>query len=63
MYKLNPIIQPPYTMNIRNVYGRYNVYGKNGEFLGQICGKRNTEMVIEALSHYHENLKVKESYE
>ena len=56
MKKLKVKAKPPFYVGTRTAWGYYSLWGSTGHnFVGQISGKNNAEMVVNALNKYHKN--------
>jgi len=47
--------KPPFYIENRVVYGYYSLYGRDNGFIGQISGKTNAQVVVNALEYYWNN--------
>jgi len=56
MRNLKVKAKPPFYISSKMAWGNYQLWGSDGRnFVGQISGKNNAEMVVNALNKYHEN--------
>ena len=56
MRNLKVKANPPFYISSKMVWGNYQLWGSKGKnFVGQINGKNNAEMVLDALNKYYEN--------